>query len=85
MNEIEWEMMHSISFTFKHSLLFRAEYKNKGIQKEIHTPVNNNGKFGKTKIYFFIDDDKREFETEEELIKTIDELSGNTGTLEVQE
>ena len=51
--------------------MFRGRYKNCDVQAETHTPVRNY-KFGEAKTYYFIDGDKREFATEEELIAAVD-------------
>jgi hypothetical protein len=44
---------------------------------EIHTPVLKNGEFGKQEIYFFADNDEREFHSEEELIQALTEVSSD--------
>ncbi len=38
---------------------------------EIHTPKKGHGKYGKGKRHYFIDNDDREFATEEELIAAL--------------
>ena len=72
--QINWKMIMHLATTKEHSLLYRADYKGKGVQREIHTPVKEHCKerFGKPKKYFFIDGDKREFKTEEELLKALE-------------
>lgn len=68
---INWKLITHISGTKQHSILYRSKYKGKGVQREVHTPVRKNG-FGKAKVYYFIDDDPREFRNEEELIKALE-------------
>lgn len=65
-----WELRMHINGVKRHSLLYRDDKLH--IQKEIHTPVGKDGyTMGKGKVYFFIDNDKREFRTEQELIKAL--------------
>ncbi len=71
-NLIKWQLGTSLSGDKMHSLLYRGKYKDVGVQLEIHTPKRKNGTFGKEKHYFFINGDKREFRTEEELREAID-------------
>lgn len=72
-DKIRWKMESHFAFTKQHSLLYRAEFYGLGIQMEVHTPVKN-GKFGEQRVYFFIDGDKREFKTEDELKAAVKEL-----------
>ena len=74
MNKIEWELKLSVAGIKQHSLLYRSEYKGKGIQKEVHTQKNKNN-FGKSEVSYFIDNDKRKFKTEEELLKILESES----------
>lgn len=73
-NKINWCMVMHVNGRDMHSRLYRAEVMGRGVQMEIHTPVSKHGKFGKSRVYFFIDGDKREFRTEEELINAIKEV-----------
>ena len=51
------------------SMLYRDErFK---AQMEIHTPRLENGEMGKGKTFFFLDEDKRTFKTQEELREAI--------------
>ena len=68
---MEWKLKFSLAGIQQHSLLYRSEYKGKGIQKEIHTPKYKSG-FGKGKVSYFIDNDKREFKSEDELLKALE-------------
>lgn len=70
---IEWQFKISVSGSKYHSRLYRGMYKGKGVQHEIHTPVIGYFEFGEPEHYFFIDGDPREFRTEADLIKAIDE------------
>lgn len=72
----QWELNRSISQTDHHALLYRDEAL--GVQKEVHTPVQNFplGKFGKGKRYFYIDGDEREFTSEAELMDALRHAQG---------
>lgn len=74
-NKIDWKMIHHMSGSKYHSALYRSEFMGKKIQCEKHTPVLRDyggpKDFGEPEIYFFIDDDEREFKTQKELINTI--------------
>ncbi len=72
-DEILWKLEMSIGGEKQHSLLYRSEFLGKGIQLEIHTPVKANGEFGKARKTFFIDGDKREFKSEDEIREVITE------------
>jgi extradiol dioxygenase family protein len=71
---ITWKLKLSLSGDKCHSLLYRAEINGRGVQMEIHTPVRKNGEFGKQKVYFFADGEKREYSGEEELLKALGEV-----------
>jgi hypothetical protein len=71
--QIFWKLHMHLNMGHIHSLLYRSEYKGYGIQCEIHTHMKKNQRPGKSKFYYFIDGDPREFKSEEELIKAIDE------------
>lgn len=64
-----WRLRCHMSFTSKHSLLYRDDDLH--VQMEIHTPYRN-GVPGKGKTYYFIDNDKREFRTEADLIAALE-------------
>lgn len=75
---IDWQLKLHLNGEKYHSRLYRAKYKGFGIQMEVHTPVlksfDGPKDFGKAETYYFIDGDEREFSTEEELIKAIEEM-----------
>lgn len=75
MNKIDWQLSSSFAFAKEHSLLYRGTYLGKGVQMEIHTPKRKNGTFGKQKTFFFIDGDKRQFETEQNLMEAVNNLN----------
>ena len=62
---LPWKLHTSFSGD-SHHLLFRCEYRGRGLQKEVHTP-----KRGSQKVYYFIDGDQREFHSEEELLAAL--------------
>ncbi len=66
-----WEFRMHINGYKEHSLLHRDDKLK--IQREIYTPVDKNGftNSKKQRVYYFIDGDKREFRTEEALIKAL--------------
>jgi hypothetical protein len=63
-----WKMHSHFGGTKQHGLLYRDD--DKGVQMEIITGRTKGlgGSFHKPRHYFFIDDDKRTFRTEEELM-----------------
>jgi len=69
---INWEFKFHLNTEKQHSLLYRAEVNGIGVQKEVHTTFKR-GKFDKVEVYYFIDDDDREFRSEEELLKALAE------------
>jgi hypothetical protein len=69
--DIKWQLKLSMALENQHSLLYRSEYKDHGIQMEVHTPKYKNGEFGEGKVSYFIDGDKREFKDKNEFIKIL--------------
>ncbi len=69
---LNWKLELSISGAI-HRLLYRSEYKGRGVQMEIHTPVIDEVRmeFGEAKRYFFIDGDERQFRTQEEMMEAL--------------
>ncbi len=70
-DRVKWEYTMHINGTKYHSIMYRSRYMDRGVQCEIHTPVLGFGKYGKAERSFFIDGDKREFESEEALREAI--------------
>lgn len=64
----QWQMRSHFGGSKQHGLLYRDDTK--GVQMEIITGKTKGmgGTFGKSRHYFFIDGDKREFRTEDELM-----------------
>ncbi len=67
-----WKMRMHMNCGTKHHLLYRDDALR--VQKEVHTSFRN-GIPGKGKTYYFIDNDEREFRTEESLIEALRERS----------
>lgn len=73
-SDIYWVFTGSWSLKTKHVIV--ARYNKLAIQKETITKKNKHGYAnGESKTYYFIDNDKREFKTEEELIKALNEFT----------
>ena len=68
--EFSWHLVQTWSAEKEHALLYRDErFK---VQCEIITPRNKaSGNFGQGKLYFFLDDDKRTFSSQDELRQAI--------------
>ena len=72
-SNIYWTFVASWSLKLKHVVVARDNKLS--IQKETITKKNKHGYAnGESKTYYFIDNDKREFKTEEELIQALNEL-----------
>ena len=76
---IRWMLKISVAEERQHSLLYRSKYRGVGVQAEIHTPKRKNGTFGKEKRAFFIDNQKGEHKTEQELKVAVDEFIKKDG------
>lgn len=68
---IEWKFIRSMGFSDHHHSAHRNEEL--GVQWETITPQTKEGHFKKPKHFFFIDNDDREFLSEEELIEAYNE------------
>lgn len=82
---IEWKFIRSMGFSDHHHAVFRNDEF--GVQRETITRKNHWGEFLKPKNFFFIDNDEREFLTEEELIDAYNEKfprDGDTTEAEVK-
>jgi hypothetical protein len=67
-----WKFASHMATTKEHSILYQD--KELHVTHEVHTPCGRRfGEFGKAKIYYFIDGDKREFTTEAELIAALEQ------------
>lgn len=64
-----WVASTHISMTTYHSALYRDE--DLKAQMEIITPKTKTGEFRDGKSFYFLDGDKREFKTEEEMLDAI--------------
>jgi hypothetical protein len=66
----KWQTHMHINMSNQHSLLLRDNKL--GVQCEVYTKAKNGYTYGKGRCYYFIDGDKRQFRTEEALIKALE-------------
>lgn len=72
-SNIYWVFVASWSLKLKHVVIARDNKL--AIQRETISKKDKHGYAnGESKTYYFIDNDKREFKTEEELIQALNEL-----------
>lgn len=69
--DMNWKLKISFSGQEEHALLYRSEYKGLGIQMEIITSKYRSRKYGKSKTSYFIDGDKRRFDSKTEFIEAL--------------
>ena len=67
----KWTMHMHLNMSNQHSLLLRDNKL--GCQCEVYTKAKYGYIYGKGKTYYFIDGDEREFRTEDDLIKALEE------------
>ena len=68
---INWQFNSHYSTEKEHGLLHTAEYKGVSIRRETHTKYRD-GKPGKSETIYWTPDDKKNYQTLDELLKAID-------------
>lgn len=71
-NLIKWQFESHFNMTDEHALMETSEYKGTPIRRETHTPVKKSGKFGKSKVIYWTPLDKKNYDTLEELLQSIE-------------
>ena len=80
---IEWKFLRSMAFSDHHHALSRNDEL--GVQRETITRKGANGEFKGAKSFYFIDNDDREFLSEDELIEAYNEKFPRDGDNQEEE
>jgi len=71
---INWNLTLSLGGSRYHSLKFVGEYKGVNVEKEVYTPVIEDG-FGEAKVDYYISRTGERFSSEQDLVNKINEIS----------